>query len=101
MRGRGVQDDRRFQSAGSGDWLADLVEIGEQARVIMRRHPWASTLVVTRATIGPRGADVLERVLDVLDGHPASSTAKCAALVPGSKESAPNVRDIEEEHPTR
>ncbi len=24
----------------TGDWLADLLDIGDQARAIMRRHPW-------------------------------------------------------------
>jgi len=62
------------------DWLADLVEVGRQAREIMLRHPWLPVLVISRATLGPRGADLLEQVLRLLDGHPADSIAKVEAF---------------------
>jgi AcrR family transcriptional regulator len=64
----------------TGDWLADLVKVGEQARMIMHQHPWAPALVATRATLGPHGVDVLEHVLDVLASHPASGTTKLEAF---------------------
>ena len=31
-------------TAPTGDWLADLLEVAEQARTIMRRHPWLPSL---------------------------------------------------------
>jgi len=67
-------------TAPSGYWLADLVEIGEQARAIMRRHPWLVILVATRPTLGPHGVALLEHVLDVLHPHPADPAAKLEAF---------------------
>ena len=67
-------------SAPSGDWLADLVDIGQQARAIMRRHPWLVTLVIARPTLGPNGLTLLEHVLDVLAPHPADGTSKLEAF---------------------
>jgi AcrR family transcriptional regulator len=67
-------------SAASGDWLADLVSVGEQARVILRRHPWLAPLVITRPVLGPNGLTVLEHVLDVLAPHPADIAAKLEAF---------------------
>jgi AcrR family transcriptional regulator len=64
----------------SGDWLADLVGIGRQGRAIMRRHPWLPALVITRTTIGPNGAALLEHVLTVLADHPAAPAAKLEAF---------------------
>lgn len=64
----------------SGDWLADLLEIARQARAIMLRHPWLPTLVITRSTLGPRGADLLEHVLHILHDHPADPAAKLEAF---------------------
>ena len=67
-------------AASSGDWLADLLEIARQARAIMMRHPWLPALVITRATLGPRGADLLEHVLHVLQDHPADPASKLEAF---------------------
>ena len=64
----------------TGDWLADLLAIGEQARAIMRRHPWVAPLVTTRAVLGPNGLILLEHVLEALAPHPASIAAKLEAL---------------------
>src|SRR5262245_9567963 len=64
----------------TGDWLADLIGIGQQARLIMRRHPWLATLVITRPVLGPNGLDLLERVLGLLAPCPASLTAKLDAF---------------------
>src|SRR5580658_3729222 len=36
----------------AGDWLTDLLGIGDQARAIMRRHPWLPSLVITRSVLG-------------------------------------------------
>jgi AcrR family transcriptional regulator len=67
-------------TAPTGDWLADLVGIGQQARAIMRRHPWLPALVIGRAVLGPNGLLLIEHVLDILAGHPADNGAKLEAF---------------------
>ncbi|MFZ0048206.1 MAG: TetR/AcrR family transcriptional regulator C-terminal domain-containing protein, partial [Streptosporangiaceae bacterium] len=70
-----------YELAGpSGNWLADLVGVAGQARAIMLRHPWLPNLVVSRATLGPRGVDLVEHVLNVLADHPADPAAKLEAF---------------------
>jgi AcrR family transcriptional regulator len=64
----------------SGDWLADLLAIGEQSRAIMRRHPWLAGLIMTRPTLGPHGVLLIEHVLEVLADHPADASAKLEAF---------------------
>jgi AcrR family transcriptional regulator len=64
----------------TGDWLADLVSVGEQARAIMLRHPWLAGLLPSRSPLGPHGLDLLEYVLTVLAGHPAPTSAKIEAF---------------------
>ncbi len=54
----------------TGDWLADLIACGEQARAIFRRHRWLAGLAITRPVIGPNGIGLLEHFLTVLQGHP-------------------------------
>ena len=64
----------------SGDWLADLVAFGEQARAILRRHRWLAGLVLARPVLGPNGIALLEHVLTVLAGHPADVRTKVEAF---------------------
>jgi AcrR family transcriptional regulator len=64
----------------AGDWLADLLAIGEQARTIMRCHRWLPSLLITRSVLGPNGLTLLEHVLEVLTSHPASTAAKLEAF---------------------
>jgi AcrR family transcriptional regulator len=64
----------------SGDWLADMIEVGLQARAIMHRHLWLTELIATRPTFGPHGIDLLEHVLHVLEHHPATGEAKLEAF---------------------
>jgi AcrR family transcriptional regulator len=64
----------------SGDWLADLVALGEQGRAIMRRHPWLPPLVLTRPVVGPAGLALLQHALELLAGHPAALSAKLEAF---------------------
>jgi AcrR family transcriptional regulator len=64
----------------SGDWLADLLDIGEQARAIMRRHRWLPSLLLTRSVLGPNGLVLLEHTLEALDVHPAGIAAKLEAF---------------------
>jgi AcrR family transcriptional regulator len=67
-------------AAASGDWLADLLALGEQARAIYRRHHWLAALIMSRPVIGPNGIALMEHVLTVLRGHPASVAAKLEAF---------------------
>jgi AcrR family transcriptional regulator len=67
-------------TAPTGDWLADLVGIGEQMRAIIRRHPWLASLLPARSPLGPHGAALLEHVLHALAGHPAAAAAKLEAF---------------------
>jgi AcrR family transcriptional regulator len=64
----------------TGDWLADLLDVGRQAREIMLRHPWLPGLVISRGVLGPRGADLLEYVLGVLADQPADGIRKVEAF---------------------
>jgi len=64
----------------TGEWLADLIDVGRQAREIMRRHRWLAELVPRRPTLGPRGVELLQYVLEVLEPHPASTAAKVEAF---------------------
>jgi AcrR family transcriptional regulator len=66
--------------APSGDWLADLIALGEQARAIYRRHRWLAALAMARPVIGPNGIALMEHVLTVLRPHPAGVTAKLEAF---------------------
>ena len=63
-----------------GDWLAGLLAIADQARAIMRRHPWLPGLVLTRPVIGPNGLAVLEAYLALLEHHPAGIATKLEAF---------------------
>ena len=67
-------------SAPTGDWLADLLVVGYQARRMLRRHRWLASLSVSRPVLGPNGLVVLEHVLEVLAGHPAPLPAKFEAF---------------------
>ncbi len=75
-----VLTPRTPRTPPTGDWLADLLDLGEQGRAIMRRHPWLPPLVITRSVLGPRGLVLLERFLEVLAEHPASTEAKLEAF---------------------
>jgi AcrR family transcriptional regulator len=66
--------------ATSGDWLADLLSVGEQSRACYRRHRWLAALVMTRPVIGPNGIALMEHVLSVLRAHPAPVTTKLEAF---------------------
>jgi AcrR family transcriptional regulator len=67
-------------AAPTGDWLADLIDVGQQARTIMRRHSWLPGLVITRPVLGPNGLVVLEHVLEVLASQPGDTSAKLEAF---------------------
>jgi AcrR family transcriptional regulator len=66
--------------APTGDWLADLVAIGEQGRAIFGRHPWLAGAVIVRPVLGPNGLVLLEHVLGILASHPAGIGTKLEAF---------------------
>ncbi|BAL88082.1 putative TetR-family transcriptional regulator [Actinoplanes missouriensis 431] len=63
-----------------GPWLPGLLEVCRQARELMLQHGWLPELVLTRSTLGPHGADLLEHVLAVLAEHPADAGRKLEAF---------------------
>lgn len=63
-----------------GPWLPGLLEVCRQGRELMLRHGWLPELVLTRPALGPHGTDLLEHVLAVLAGHPASVGRKLEAF---------------------
>ena len=64
----------------TGNWLSDLIDVGEQARSIMRRHSWLPGVIPARPTLGPNGVALLQHVLLVLEQHPADPAAKLEAF---------------------
>lgn len=64
----------------TGDWLADLISVGEQARALFRRHRWLAGLAITRPVVGPSGIALLEHFLVLLQAHPAGIGAKMEAF---------------------
>ena len=66
--------------APTGDWLADLLAIGERSRALMRAHPWLPGLMIAHPVLGPNGVALLEHVLIVLQPHPADVPAKLEAF---------------------
>ena len=64
----------------TGDWLADLLAVGEQCRAILRRHPWLPGMAISRPVLGPSAVALLEHFLAVLENHPASLRAKMEAF---------------------
>ena len=77
---RGVRADRQVLICpgcqSSGDWLADLLAIGERSRALMRAHPWLPGLMIAHPVLGPNGVALLEHVLIVLQPHPADVPAR-------------------------
>jgi len=66
--------------APTGDWLADLLAIGERSRALMRAHPWLPGLMIAHPVLGPNGVALLEHVLIVLQPHPADVPTKLEAF---------------------
>ncbi|MDV5144628.1 TetR/AcrR family transcriptional regulator [Streptomyces sp. SBC-4] len=51
-----------------GDWRADMLDMGRQARGILHRHPWVIRLMTTGYAYGPNALRFLEHCLGRLDG---------------------------------
>lgn len=67
-------------AAPSGDWLGDLVALGEQIRAILRRHPWLVALGLTRPALGPNAIALLQHAMELLAPCPAGPAAKAEAF---------------------
>jgi AcrR family transcriptional regulator len=67
-------------SPSGRDWLAGIVDVARQTLAIMRRHPWLASLMTLRPMVGPHALDLVEHVLETLDGHPAPGAAKLQAF---------------------
>ena len=52
----------------SGDWKADLRQVGRQKRQALLAHPWVVAFMSGRDQLGPNALLQIERSLSVLDG---------------------------------
>ncbi|MET9650339.1 MULTISPECIES: TetR/AcrR family transcriptional regulator [unclassified Streptomyces] len=70
----------------SGDWRADMLAVGRQARAILRRHPWVIRLMTTAYAFGPQALRFLEGCLACLDGLdlPGGTKMELIATVNGT-----------------
>ncbi|MEU3688882.1 TetR/AcrR family transcriptional regulator [Streptomyces narbonensis] len=59
-----------------GDWREDMLDMGRQARGILRRHPWVLRLMTTGYAYGPNALRFLEHCLGCLDGLDLPGGAK-------------------------
>ncbi|MEU7074492.1 TetR/AcrR family transcriptional regulator [Streptomyces narbonensis] len=59
-----------------GDWRADMIDMGRQARGILHRHPWVIRLMTTGYAYGPNALRFLEHCLGCLDGLDLPGGAK-------------------------
>ncbi|WAL70737.1 TetR/AcrR family transcriptional regulator [Kitasatospora sp. YST-16] len=64
----------------SGDRHADLTLPARQLRAILARHPWATTLLAHRPSLGPNGLRVTEFHLAALAGTTLDGAAKMEAF---------------------
>lgn len=60
----------------AGDWRADMIDMGRQARGILHRHPWVIRLMTTGYAYGPNALRFLEHCLGCLDGLDLPGGAK-------------------------
>ncbi|QGZ48185.1 MULTISPECIES: TetR/AcrR family transcriptional regulator [Streptomyces] len=63
-----VSGEYEFTGAPSGDWRADMLAVGREARGILRRHPWVIRLMTTGYASGPNALRFLEHCLTCLEG---------------------------------
>ncbi len=50
----------------SGDWRADLRQVGHALRAVFKAHPWLATALAGRPTLGPNRLKALEAMLALL-----------------------------------
>ncbi|MBN9305902.1 MAG: hypothetical protein BGO82_01280 [Devosia sp. 67-54] len=50
----------------SGDWRMDLQQIGHAMRAVFKAHPWLTTALAGRPTLGPNRLRALEAMLTLL-----------------------------------
>ncbi|MER5890108.1 TetR/AcrR family transcriptional regulator C-terminal domain-containing protein [Streptomyces sp. NPDC001941] len=64
----------------SGDWRADMLDLGRQARGILRRHPWLIRVMSTGYAQGPNALRFLEHGLACLADLDLAGGAKMELL---------------------
>ncbi|WP_327357225.1 TetR/AcrR family transcriptional regulator [Streptomyces sp. NBC_01304] len=81
-----VSAEYDFAGQPTGDWRADMMALGRQARALMHRHPWLPRLMTAAYASSPRTLRFLEHCLTVLDGldAPAGTKMELIAMVNGS-----------------
>lgn len=69
----------------SQDWRTGLVQLAQQQRALIARHPWLPTLASRYHPLGPATLAYVERVLELLDraGTPQTSLLETAGLFNG------------------
>ncbi|MGW2017498.1 TetR/AcrR family transcriptional regulator [Streptomyces sp. NPDC001927] len=81
-----VSGEYELPDPPSGDWRADMLQVGRQARGILRRHPWVIRLMTTGYAFGPNALRFLEACLACLDGLdlPGGTKMELIATVNGT-----------------
>ncbi|GAB7034459.1 TetR/AcrR family transcriptional regulator [Streptomyces sp. NPDC021749] len=62
-----VVGEYRLPGRPSGDWRADLLQLAQQEREMMRRHPWLPGAVLSHTFLGPNALRYMEHCLAVLE----------------------------------
>ncbi|MFE0190393.1 TetR/AcrR family transcriptional regulator [Streptomyces sp. NPDC059008] len=63
-----VGGEYRLPDRPSGDWRADLLELAQQEREMIRRHPWMPGAVLSHSFLGPNALRCMEYCLAALEG---------------------------------
>ncbi|MFG2643995.1 TetR/AcrR family transcriptional regulator [Streptomyces sp. NPDC048370] len=81
-----VSGEYELPDPPSGDWRADMLHVGRQARGILHRHPWVIRLMTTGYAFGPNALRFLEGCLACLDGLdlPGGTKMELIATVNGT-----------------
>jgi AcrR family transcriptional regulator len=75
-----VNGELLLSAARTGSWQRQMLELGQQARDIYRRHPWMIEALDSTPGLGRNGLAYLEHALDVLSPTPASGRTKLEAV---------------------
>jgi hypothetical protein len=75
-----VNGEFLLSAARTGSWQRQMLELGQQARDIYRRHPWMIEALDATPGLGRNGLAYLEHALGVLSPTPASGRTKLEAV---------------------
>ncbi|RST06043.1 TetR family transcriptional regulator [Streptomyces sp. WAC05374] len=81
-----VSGEYELPGTPSGDWRADMLELGHQTRALMYRHPWLTRVMSTAYAFGPNALRYLEHCLGVLAplDAPPGTKMELIAMVNGT-----------------